>query len=249
MSDTHALFVRALLMLTMIAISINVNNFFRNIKFHYISETAVHILVGFIVAMLWTAIEYDTTNSDIQLSSNFFYMVLLPPIIFEGGFTLQKISFFKNLLTIVSLAFAGALYSTFVTSVIMYYLSKLVSPWTLIESLVFGSLISSTDPVTVLSLLPSNVDKRLYMIIFGESALNDAVSIILYRFFTSLEDPTMRLGAGPFFVSVFASAGVFLGSVCVGIAMALIFALLTKHLVVDHERPLFETVMLIVFAY
>jgi sodium/hydrogen exchanger 8 len=50
------------------------------------------------------------------------------------------------------------------------------------EAMVFGAMISSTDPVTVLSLLPEGVDHRLYMLIFGESALNDAVSMILYEF-------------------------------------------------------------------
>ncbi|KAI8614788.1 Sodium/hydrogen exchanger family-domain-containing protein [Chytriomyces sp. MP71] len=246
----HALFIRALLMLSLILVSMNINGFLHKIKFHYVSETAVTILLGLIVAMGWTTISYDTTNSDIQLNSDFFYMVLLPPIIFEGGYTLQRVSFFSNILTILSLAFAGALYSTFICSALMFFFSKLVydNPWSFVESLVFGSLISSTDPVTVLSLLPPSVDRRLYMIIFGESALNDAVAIILYRFFTGLADPKMKLGIGPFITSVFASAGVFFGSFLVGIAVALIFAKITKHVKME-EGSVYEMTMLIIFAY
>ncbi|KAI9332229.1 Sodium/hydrogen exchanger family-domain-containing protein [Obelidium mucronatum] len=244
----HALFIRALLMLSLILISMNINGFLHKIKFHYLSETAVTILLGLVVAMAWTTISYDATNADIQLDSDFFYMVLLPPIIFEGGYTLQRVSFFSNILTILSLAFAGALYSTFICSCMMYFFSQFVYPWSFVESLVFGSLISSTDPVTVLSLLPPSVDRRLYMIIFGESALNDAVAIILYRFFTGLADPKMKLGIGPFITSVFASAAVFFGSFLVGIFVALIFAKITKHVKME-EGSVYEMTMLILFAY
>ncbi|KAI9358899.1 Sodium/hydrogen exchanger family-domain-containing protein [Zopfochytrium polystomum] len=248
-AETHALFIRALLMLSMILVSMNINGLLHRLKFHYLSESAVTILLGLVVAMGWTTIAYDEENADIQLSSNFFYMVLLPPIIFEGGYTLQRVSFFSNFFTIFALAFAGALFSTFTCSVMMYFFSKAVFPWSFVESLVFGSLISSTDPVTVLSLLPSTVDRRLYMLIFGESALNDAVSIILYRFFTGLADPKTRLGVGPFFVSVFQSAGVFVGSFIVGVLIGLAFAWITKHAKTAENSTVYEMTMLLVFAY
>ncbi|KAJ3033370.1 hypothetical protein HDV00_006478, partial [Rhizophlyctis rosea] len=248
--ETHLLFIRALVMLSLIVIAMNLNVFLKKKEFHHISETAVYIILGLLTATGWTAISYDEENTAIQLNSKFFYMVLLPPIIFEGGFSLQRISFFQNILSILALAFIGALYSTFICSVLMYFFSKLISPWSFIESLVFGSLISSTDPVTVLSLLPSNVDRRLYMLIFGESALNDAVSIILYRFFTGLADPYMRLGVGPFILSVIASAGVFIGSTVVGVLFGLLVAKITKHVKLDeHESGTYEMVMIITFAY
>ncbi|KAI8587851.1 Sodium/hydrogen exchanger family-domain-containing protein [Geranomyces variabilis] len=249
--ETHLLFIRAVLMLTLIAVAMNINVFLHKKKFHYLGETAVYILLGLVVAMGWTAMSYDSENTAIQLNSKFFYMVLLPPIIFEGGFALQRVSFFSNIMTITVIAFFGALYSTFVTSVLMYFFSKLMtSPWSFIESLVFGSLISSTDPVTVLSLLPANVDRRLYMLIFGESALNDAVSIILYRFFTSLADPKMRLGVGTFVLAVLASAGVFIGSAVIGVVFGLTLAKITKHVKVDqHEAGTYEMTMVLIFAY
>ncbi|KAJ1547809.1 Golgi transport complex subunit 6, partial [Cladochytrium tenue] len=247
--STHSLFIRALLLLSMILVSMNINGLLHKLKFHYLSESAVTIILGLIVAVGWTAISYDETNADIQLSSNFFYMVLLPPIIFEGGYTLQRVSFFSNFFTIFALAFVGALFSTFVCSALMYFFSMAVYPWSFVESLVFGSLISSTDPVTVLSLLPSNVDRRLYMLIFGESALNDAVAIILYRFFTGLADPSTTLGAGPFLLSVVQSAGVFFGSFIIGVLIGLLFAKITKHVEIGENSTVYEMTMLLIFAY
>ena len=53
---------------------------------------------------------------------------------------------------------------------------------TLIECLIFGSTLSATDPVTILAIFNQyKVDPKLYTVIFGESLLNDAVSIVMYE--------------------------------------------------------------------
>ena len=52
----------------------------------------------------------------------------------------------------------------------------------IIPSLLFGSLISATDPVTVLAIFHDlHVDFDLYSLVFGESVMNDAVAIVMYR--------------------------------------------------------------------
>lgn len=56
-------------------------------------------------------------------------------------------------------------------------------------SLTFASLISAVDPVATLSILGSpdiNADPLLYSLVFGESVLNDAVSIVLFRYDDSI---------------------------------------------------------------
>ncbi|KAH9749977.1 Sodium/hydrogen exchanger 6 [Citrus sinensis] len=51
-----------------------------------------------------------------------------------------------------------------------------------VECLMFGALISATDPVTVLSIFQElGTDMNLYALVFGESVLNDAMAISLYR--------------------------------------------------------------------
>ena len=52
--------------------------------------------------------------------------------------------------------------------------------FTVVESFAFGSLISAVDPVATLAIFHSlDVDEVLYMLVFGESILNDAVAITL----------------------------------------------------------------------
>jgi sodium/hydrogen exchanger-like protein 6/7 len=54
--------------------------------------------------------------------------------------------------------------------------------FTLLECLIFGSTLSATDPVTILAIFNTyKVDPKLYSVIFGESILNDAVSIVMYE--------------------------------------------------------------------
>lgn len=57
-----------------------------------------------------------------------------------------------------------------------------ISTFTFIDCLLFGTLISATDPVTVLAIFSElHVDVNLYALVFGESVLNDAVAIVLSR--------------------------------------------------------------------
>ena len=49
------------------------------------------------------------------------------------------------------------------------------------ESCAFGALISATDPVAVIAIFKQlNADDDLFALVFGESMLNDAVSIVMY---------------------------------------------------------------------
>ncbi len=89
--------------------------------------------------------------------------------------------------------------STILTAAIVYYGSAYTSsriPF--VESLAFGSLISSIDPIAVLSVL-SNMgmsDKdQIYVLIFGESLLNDGVAIVLFQTLVHFMDENIVIDA------------------------------------------------------
>lgn len=119
-----------------------------------------------------------------RFDTKFFFLVLLPPLVFEAGYTLHPTTFFNNSDAISTFAFVGSLTSAIATGVLMYSagLVGLCYKFSLKSSMLFGALISSTDPVTSLSVFSSNpVNPDLHAIIVGESIMNDAIIIVLFE--------------------------------------------------------------------
>ncbi len=124
-----------------------------------------------------------------------FFMVFLPPILFNSGYELKRELFFRHIKPIVSFAVFGTAFSGIMTGLILYVISLL--GWTgevhpnIWELLTFGSLITATDTVSVLAVLNAKqVNPHLFSLVFGESAFNDAVSIVMFQSFSHL----VRLG-------------------------------------------------------
>ena len=121
-----------------------------------------------------------------QITKHFvgmFMIMLLPPIIFESGYNMQKKPFLRNMGTVMMFSFVGTFIAIFFSSG-MFYLTGLMGwsyPFTTKDSFAFGSLISATDPVAVLAIFKEmDADENLYAIVFGESIFNDAIGIVMY---------------------------------------------------------------------
>ncbi|XP_074154519.1 sodium/hydrogen exchanger 9 [Sminthopsis crassicaudata] len=180
-----------------------------------------------------------------------FFNVLLPPIIFHAGYSLKKRHFFRNLGSILTYAFLGTAISCIVIGLIMYGFVKAMvhvgqlrnGDFHFTDCLFFGSLMSATDPVTVLAIFHElHVDTDLYTLLFGESVLNDAVAIVLTYSISiySPKDNPNTFDAAAFFQSVGNFLGIFAGSFAMGSAYAVVTALLTKFTKLC-EFPMLET--------
>ena len=115
--------------------------------------------------------------------SNVFMILLLPPIIFESGYNMKKKYFFKNVGTVMLYSFLGTFLAIFSSSLMFWLVGQLglSIQFTWKEAFAFGSLISATDPVSVLAIFKElDADMNLYTVVFGESIFNDAVAIVMY---------------------------------------------------------------------
>ena len=151
---------------------------------------------GFIVVgMMGGSLISYATNFDFQFDEELFLRVLIPPICFYSSLTIDKPAFRSYIGPILTFALAGTLLSSLVAAGIMKAGGELLScseedngcefpnglPWP--EAIAFGALISSVDPVAVLAVLNElgvSSTEPLYILIFGESLLNDGVAVVLF---------------------------------------------------------------------
>ncbi|XP_037613133.1 sodium/hydrogen exchanger 9-like isoform X1 [Sebastes umbrosus] len=187
------------------------------------------------------------------------FNLFLPPIIFHGAYTLNQKRFIANLGSVVTFAFLGTIISCMTIGACVYGFTRLMvllgqaadGDFFLTDCLLFGAIMSATDPVAVLGLLSElRVDLDLHTLLFGESVLNDAVAIVLTHGITTYS----QTGAGhtfdppAFLLSVGYFLGVLAGSFLLGFIFTVITALLTKFTRL-RENPLLETSVFLLLSW
>ncbi|KAL1492703.1 hypothetical protein ABEB36_010919 [Hypothenemus hampei] len=194
----------------------------------------------------------DIKENEIDLKATFdpeiFFNIILPPIIFHAGYSLKRKYFFRNLGAILTYAVIGTTVSSFVVGALMYgwvqlMPARLANSFTFLDTLYFGALISSTDPLTILAIFNDlNVNVNLYALVFGESVLNDAVAIVLSG---SIQHYSKRyqLGTGGFEIKAFFQA---VGDFCE--YYVLIKTYMTKYTRV-RDFPLLESALFVLMSY
>ncbi|CAI4229956.1 unnamed protein product [Auanema sp. JU1783] len=219
-------------------------------EFHWIPESLAIVILGAVIGFILSCSERDYSEIE-ALSPDVFFLVLLPPIIFENAYNLNKGYFFSNIWPILTFAILGTAISAFVIGICVYVLGQadLVFSLSLSECFAFASMISAVDPVATLAIFQAvKVEGLLYMLVFGESMLNDAVSIVL-------ADTALR-HSKPSDLTNFEVASSVIGTFCtmfvfsaiLGAAVGLLSALLFKH--VDlRKTPSLEFALLLVFSY
>ncbi|MCK5894343.1 MAG: sodium:proton antiporter [Endozoicomonadaceae bacterium] len=117
-----------------------------------------------------------------ELNSNLILFVFLPALIFESAFDLEVHLFKRMFSQIALLAVPGLVICACLTAL----LSLWVLPWgwSLPVALMFGAVVSATDPVAVVAMLKEMCPRaRLQTLIEGESLLNDGTAIVLFSLF------------------------------------------------------------------
>jgi NhaP-type Na+/H+ or K+/H+ antiporter len=184
---------------------------------NYVPEACVSTGLGLLISLLFYLCggyrpNYNNYNesqfnvNSIRLSETLFYFGLLPPILFNSGFHLRRKLFVRNIKPIFLLAIVGTLISTFVIAFVLKYLYDNHSTSLfggahveieLMEFIVFASLLSSTDPVAVLAAFSKiRVEPNLFLIVMGESSLNDAVALTLFKVTSSYVGNQMKTNDG-----------------------------------------------------
>lgn len=212
----------------------------RKLRFPY---TIGLVIVGILAAIASRRIEFLAPLQQVSLTPNVILYVLLPALVFEAALNLNTRLLLRNLTPILTLAAPGLLLSTVIIGVLVGWLT----PLPMGPALLFGALISATDPVAVISLFKTvGAPERLKILVDGESLFNDGTAIVLFDIILGVLVAGSSIGAG-----LVASAGlkfiiVFAGGLLLG---ALIGRLMVLVLSFSRNDPLLDVAFSTVLAY
>ncbi len=112
------------------------------------------------------------------LTPDVILIVFLPALVFEGGVKLNVRDLLRNSTPLLLLANLGVLLAALVTGYLVHWTTGLPVQ----IALLFGAIISATDPISVLAIFKDlRMDKRLSLIVEGESLLNDGTAAALFQ--------------------------------------------------------------------
>lgn len=167
--------------------------------------------------------------------------ILLGFLLFAGALHTNWSNLKKQIRPIATFALGGVILSTIIIASLFYGLTSLFSlEIDFIYCLIFGALISPTDPIAVLGILTkANVPKNIEYTIVGESLFNDGVGVVI--FIALLESLKSGVFSLPHFGWLFVQEAV--GGIVIGLVMGYFLYLMLKS--IDH----YQTEILLTLAF
>jgi Na+/H+ antiporter len=177
---------------------------------------------------------------EVSVDPELIFLIFLPPLLYEAAWQTSWKDFWKWRRVIGSFAFIIVI----LTSCVIAYVSHSIIPgFTLPLGFLLGGIISPPDAVAATSVLKNiKVPKRLIAIVEGESLLNDASSLIVFRFALA----TILSGSFVFTEAVTSFFVVIIMGCAVGIGIGLIFYAIHRWL---PTTPSIDTILTFVAPY
>jgi monovalent cation/hydrogen antiporter len=114
----------------------------------------------------------------VELDPDLVFLLFLPPLLYASAVFTSWRDFRANVRTISLLAVGLVLMTTFVVAAVVHFVIGL--PWA--ASLVLGAIVSPTDAIAATAIARRlGVPRRIVTILEGESLVNDATGIVVYR--------------------------------------------------------------------
>ena len=218
----------------------------------FVVATAVAIAVQrlavpYTVALVFTGLVLGLLHAfeAPHLTKALLFNVFLPGLLFEAAFHIEFKQFWRNRLTINSLALPGVAAAIALTATILTPVANglhFVQDFTWKHALVFGAIISATDPIAVVAIFKSlGVPKRLSVLLDGESLLNDGVAIVFFTLSLALVTGTAVTAGGLAFD--------FIKIVGIGALIGAGVGLAVSQVIKQVDDPMIEITLTTIAAY
>jgi monovalent cation:H+ antiporter, CPA1 family len=174
-------------------------------------------------------IDFFSFITSFQLTPELLFFVFLPILIFESAYNMSIRSITENIYSIGLLAVVGLIVSTLFVGVAGYYVFKLAGfEVPMLALLLFGAIISSTDPVAVLALFKEyGAPRRLTLIFEGESLFNDSTGFAAFLVVLDLLQHGYN-GADSAITALISFFTMLAGGIIFGLVMGFLFAKLIE---------------------
>ncbi|GFQ71563.1 hypothetical protein TNCT_655841 [Trichonephila clavata] len=212
---------------------------------NYCPESCMLLLVGVALGLVLFYVGMVVG----PLTPTVFFLFMLPPIVFDAGYFMPNRLFFDNIITILVYAVIGTIWNALAIGVSLWAIGLtgiFGYDVSLVQMLLFSSIISAVDPVAVLAVFEEiHVNEVLYIIVFGESLLNDAVTVVLYHMFEGYNEMGIpNILPIDYFSGIASFFVVSLGGTLIGIIFGLTTAFISKHTTsVPVIEPMFPFIM------
>ena len=165
----------------------------------------------------------------ISLTHNVAFFLILPPILFQGGMHLNWDHLKQDWKSITLLAVLGVVISALLVGYPLSYFWHIPLNY----ALLFGALISPTDPVSVLAIMKKvNAPERLRTILEAESLFNDGTGVVLFVVILNMiqSNQPLDLGHALFQFLLVTGGGALVGGLC-GYLINRLLRTIKNHLV------------------
>ena len=195
--------------------------------------------VGLVLA--GAALAVTRSHAGLALTHDLIFDVVLPPLLFEAALNLRWTDLQRDLVPVVALSIIGVALCAIVVAVGLVT----VLGWPIESALVFGALISATDPIAVIALIKeSRMPGRLSLLIEAESLFNDGAAAVLFTLILvwTAHDPGSTQGPLALLATFVGVAG---GGLAAGFGVGLIAVMIAG----TSEDHLVETALTVLAAF
>lgn len=196
----------------------------------WLTDSLIFALVGLGLGLLLESEGMATAAEKSSFDPGTVMFFLLPPIILSEGFTMDLAYADDKIISTTVFAIGGTLFCAAVVALVLIALEGHIGiPSISVDACwMFGSLIAAVDPVAIAQVYEAlEVDNRLHALAGGESLLNDAAAIVLFRIALEFSDS----GETPSVASAIVKlVRLGLGSIALGAAVGLFAAVMARCL-------------------